>query len=71
MYYKEAKVDQPRKRRIVWKNFDYEVTPPKEWGFWWVGSTWFRIKRLNSQFQALLVGNLGDNTIQRALMSDP
>eukprot|EP00975_Prorocentrum_lima_P028042 5894874-Prorocentrum_lima.AAC.1 len=33
-------------------------------GFWCVGST-------NSQFQALSVGSLGDNTIQGALMSDP
>eukprot|EP00975_Prorocentrum_lima_P037097 7807941-Prorocentrum_lima.AAC.1 len=27
--YKEAKVDQPRKRKIVWENFDHEATPPK------------------------------------------
>eukprot|EP00975_Prorocentrum_lima_P025273 5305710-Prorocentrum_lima.AAC.1 len=31
-------------------------------GFRWVGSTWFRIERVNSQFQALSVGNIGDNT---------
>eukprot|EP00975_Prorocentrum_lima_P068406 12920538-Prorocentrum_lima.AAC.1 len=34
-------------------------------------SRWFRIKRANSLFQAWSVGNLGDHTIQRALMSDP
>eukprot|EP00975_Prorocentrum_lima_P048718 10193466-Prorocentrum_lima.AAC.1 len=35
-------------------------------GFWWV-----RIKGVNSQFQALSVGHLGGNSIQRALMNDP
>eukprot|EP00975_Prorocentrum_lima_P031408 6589748-Prorocentrum_lima.AAC.1 len=60
MYYNEAKVDKPRKRNIVWKSFYHELTPPKDIGFWWVGSTWFIIKRGNSQFQALSVGNLGD-----------
>eukprot|EP00975_Prorocentrum_lima_P026344 5536837-Prorocentrum_lima.AAC.1 len=62
MYYNEVKVEQPRKK------FDHAVTPPKDVGFWWVGSSWLRIKRVNSQFQALPVGNLGDNTMQRALM---
>eukprot|EP00975_Prorocentrum_lima_P009105 1939783-Prorocentrum_lima.AAC.1 len=71
MYYKEVKVEQPRKRKTCWKNFDHEVTPPMDVGFWWVGSTWFRIKRANSLFQAWSVGSLGDHTIQRALMSDP
>eukprot|EP00975_Prorocentrum_lima_P046182 9658520-Prorocentrum_lima.AAC.1 len=71
MYYNEANVDKPKKRRTVWKNFNHEATPPKDIAFWWVDSTRFRIKRVNSQFQALSVGNLGDNTIRRALMSDP
>eukprot|EP00975_Prorocentrum_lima_P063152 12889812-Prorocentrum_lima.AAC.1 len=62
MYYKEAKVEPPRKRNIVWKNFDHEVATPKDVGFWWVDSTWFRIKRVHLQFQALSVGSLGDNT---------
>eukprot|EP00975_Prorocentrum_lima_P043753 9177796-Prorocentrum_lima.AAC.1 len=71
MYYAEVKVEQRRKKKTVWKKFDHEVTPPKDVGFWWVGSTWFRIQRVNSQFQASSVGNLGDDTIQTALMSDP
>eukprot|EP00975_Prorocentrum_lima_P016122 3424414-Prorocentrum_lima.AAC.1 len=68
MYYKGVKVEQPRKRKTLWKHFYHEGTPPEDVEFWWVGSTWFRIKGVNSQFQALSVGNLGDDTIQRALM---
>eukprot|EP00975_Prorocentrum_lima_P016552 3511049-Prorocentrum_lima.AAC.1 len=30
MYYKEVKVEQPRRRKTVWKNFNHEVTPPKD-----------------------------------------
>eukprot|EP00975_Prorocentrum_lima_P021481 4528703-Prorocentrum_lima.AAC.1 len=36
-----------------------------------VGSTWFRIKRVNSQCQALSVGYLWANSTQRAIMNDP
>eukprot|EP00975_Prorocentrum_lima_P037901 7974681-Prorocentrum_lima.AAC.1 len=71
MFYQEAKVEQPKKRMTIWKIFDHEATPPKDVGCWWVGLTWFRIKRVNSQFQALSVGHLSENNIQRALMSDP
>eukprot|EP00975_Prorocentrum_lima_P063071 12889289-Prorocentrum_lima.AAC.1 len=70
MQYKEVKVDQPGKRTIVWKKFDHDLTPPKDVGFRWIGSTWFRVRRVNSQLQALSVGNLEGNTIRRALMSD-
>eukprot|EP00975_Prorocentrum_lima_P064923 12900382-Prorocentrum_lima.AAC.1 len=60
MYYQEAKVDQPKMRNIVWENFEHEATPPKDMGLWWAGSTWYRIKRVNTQFRALSVGNLGE-----------
>eukprot|EP00975_Prorocentrum_lima_P025298 5311557-Prorocentrum_lima.AAC.1 len=34
--------DRPRKRRMVWTNFDQESTSPKDLGSWWTGSTWIR-----------------------------
>eukprot|EP00975_Prorocentrum_lima_P041145 8646560-Prorocentrum_lima.AAC.1 len=55
MFYQEAKLEQPKKRKTVWRNFDHEATPPKDMGYWWVGSTWFRIKTVNSQLRALTI----------------
>eukprot|EP00975_Prorocentrum_lima_P071284 12936830-Prorocentrum_lima.AAC.1 len=39
MYYKEVKADQSKKRRLVWNMVDHDLTPPKDMGFWWIGST--------------------------------
>eukprot|EP00975_Prorocentrum_lima_P011858 2523232-Prorocentrum_lima.AAC.1 len=47
MFYQEAKVEQPQRRKTVRRSFDHETTPPKDIGYWWVGSTWFRTKRVN------------------------
>eukprot|EP00975_Prorocentrum_lima_P002926 644918-Prorocentrum_lima.AAC.1 len=55
----------------AWKIYDPDTTTPKELGLWWVGPTWFKIKKVNAEFQSLALDGLFDNNIQRALMHDP
>eukprot|EP00975_Prorocentrum_lima_P071503 12938073-Prorocentrum_lima.AAC.1 len=45
MFYEESKAEQPKRKKVVWRNFDHESTPQKDIGYWWVGSTWFWIRR--------------------------
>eukprot|EP00975_Prorocentrum_lima_P021528 4536843-Prorocentrum_lima.AAC.1 len=37
MFYKEVKVEQPKKGNTRWRNFDQESTPPKDVGRMLVG----------------------------------
>eukprot|EP00975_Prorocentrum_lima_P010451 2220976-Prorocentrum_lima.AAC.1 len=56
---------------MVWKKYGHETPPPKDIGCWCVGSTRFKITKVNSPFQALALDGLFERNIQRALMNNP
>eukprot|EP00975_Prorocentrum_lima_P064569 12898298-Prorocentrum_lima.AAC.1 len=39
-------------------------------GYWWIGSTWFKIKNATAKYQSTSLDTICDNTLQRALMTD-
>eukprot|EP00975_Prorocentrum_lima_P066295 12908393-Prorocentrum_lima.AAC.1 len=39
-------------------------------GYWWTGTTWYKIKTVIAKYQSTALDTIGDNTLQRALMTD-
>eukprot|EP00975_Prorocentrum_lima_P063599 12892453-Prorocentrum_lima.AAC.1 len=39
-------------------------------GYWWTGSTWFKIKNVIARYQSTGLETMFDNTMQRALTTD-
>eukprot|EP00975_Prorocentrum_lima_P064951 12900520-Prorocentrum_lima.AAC.1 len=40
-------------------------------GYWWVGSTWFKMKKVDTQSQSPALDGLFASSIQRALLIYP
>eukprot|EP00975_Prorocentrum_lima_P034104 7166674-Prorocentrum_lima.AAC.1 len=55
---------------IFFKTYNHKKGLSKDMGYWWTGSTWFKIKTVIAKYQSTGLETMVDNTVQRALMTD-